>query len=271
VLTEIAARIGGSDATVTGLLQPGVDPHTFEPAPADLQKLVGADLVLASGLGVEAYLDRLAANSGTGASIVDVGDALAGDTLYTEEHGHREPDPHWWNSIAATKRVVRKVAAEFSRLRPGSSGVFSSRADALNASLDALDAWARAQFAGIPPGQRELVTNHDAFAWFARDYGFTVHPISGLSPESEPGARALARLADLIRSRRIPAIFVESSESSGLAKALASETGAGFGGVLYADGLSPAGDGATYEGMFRHNVLAIAGALRGGRPPSGQP
>jgi zinc/manganese transport system substrate-binding protein len=111
------------------------------------------------------------------------------------------------------------------------------------------------------------VTNHDAFAWFARDYGFSVHPISGLSPDSEPGARALARLADLVRERHIPAIFVESSENSALAAALADETGARLGGTLYADGLSPDGDGATYEGMFRHNVRTIVDALGGGRAP----
>jgi zinc/manganese transport system substrate-binding protein len=262
VLTEIARKVGGPEVTVTGLLLPGVDPHTFEPAPSDLQQIVGADLVLASGLGVEAYLDKLAANSGTNAVVVEAGDSLADNTLYLEENGHREPDPHWWNSVAATKRVVRSVAAEFSRLRPGSGAAFSARADELILSLDALDAWARAQVAAIPPRRRQLVTNHDAFAWFARDYGFTVHPISGLSPDSEPGARDLARLSDLVRSEHIPAIFVESSENSALATALADETGARLGGMLYADGLSPDGDGATYAGMFRHNVLTIVDALR---------
>ena len=262
VLTEIAGTLGGPDVAVTGLLQPGVDPHSFEPIPSDLRKLVGADVVLASGLGVEAYLDRLASNSGTDAAIIEVGDVLADHSLFIEEHGRREPDPHWWNSIAATKRVVQAVTAEFCRLRPDSSHDFAGRAEALNARLDALDAWARAQMAVLPQTRRQLVTNHDAFAWFARDYGFTVHPISGLSPDSEPGARDLARLADLVRSEHIPAIFVESSENSALAAALAHETGARLGGMLYADGLSPDGDGATYEGMFRHNVLTIVGALR---------
>jgi len=261
VLTEIAATIGGPDVAVTGLLQPGVDPHSFEPNPSDLRKLVGADVVLASGLGVEAYLDRLASESGTGAAIIEVGDVLADHSLFIEEHGRREPDPHWWNSIAATKRVVQAVTAEFCRLRPGSSSDFAARADAMNARLDALDAWARERIATLAPARRQLVTNHDAFAWFARDYGFTVHPISGLSPDSEPGARDLARLADLVKDGHIPAIFVESSENSALATALATETGASLGGMLYADGLSPDGDGATYEGMFRHNVRTIVGAL----------
>jgi len=271
VLTELAERIGGPAVTVTGLLQPGVDPHTFEPAPADLRKLVGADLILASGLGVEAYLDRLAANSGTHAALLEAGDALADETPFIEEHGHREPDPHWWNSIAATKRVVTAVAASFARLRPESAPDFAARADGLLASLDELDAWARVRISTLPRDSRQLVTNHDAFAWFARDYGFTVHPISGLSPESEPGARDLARLADLVRGGHIAAIFVESSENTALATALADETGARLGGMLYADGLSPDGDGATYEGMFRHNVLTIVTALGSPQPAGTTP
>jgi zinc/manganese transport system substrate-binding protein len=262
VLTEIAEKVGGPEVTVTGLLKPGVDPHTFEPAPSDLRKIVDADLVLASGLGVESYLNRLTADSGTRAKIVQAGAALGASPLFIEEHGRREPDPHWWNSIPATIRVTREVAAEFSRLRPASAAEFSARADAWIATLTALDAWARSELAKLPPERRQLVTNHDAFGWFARDYGFTVHPISGLSPDAEPDARGLARLVDFIRRDRIPAIFVENSENSGLADTLAGETGARLGGMLYADGLSPDGDGATYEGMFRHNVRAIGDALR---------
>jgi zinc/manganese transport system substrate-binding protein len=261
VLTEIAERVGGNRVKVTGLLRPGVDPHTFEPAPADLRKVVDADLVLASGLGVESYLNGLAANSGTRARIVEAGAALGDVPLFIEEHGRREPDPHWWNSIGATIRVTRLVCSEFSGMRPAGAADFSARADSVVARLAALDAWARAEISVLPPGRRQLVTNHDAFGWFARDYGFTVHPISGLSPEAEPDARDLARLADFVRREGIPALFVESTENTGLAAMLARETGARLGGMLYADGLSPDGDGATYEGMFRHNVRVMVDAL----------
>jgi zinc/manganese transport system substrate-binding protein len=262
VLTEFATEVGGSEVTVTGLLPPGVDPHAFEPAPADLRTLANADLILASGLGVESYLGKLAANSGTRGPIVEVGDVLADHLLTAEEHGRREPDPHWWNSLPAAQRVVRAVAAALDAQRPAAATGFDARAAALVARLAALDLWTRAQLAVLPPARRQLVTTHDAFSWFARDYGFTVHPISGLSPEAEPDARDLARLVDLIRRERIPAVFIENSESSKLAEALVRETGARLGGVLYADGLVPEADGATYEAMFRHNVLTIVAALR---------
>ena len=110
----------------------------------------------------------------------------------------------------------------------------------------------------------ELVTSHDAFGYFAHDYGFTVHPINGLSTESEADAKHLAGLVDLIRRERIRAIFVESSTNPRLVENILGETGARLGGTLYADGMGPSGSGAeTYDSMFRHNVEAIVSALSG--------
>jgi zinc/manganese transport system substrate-binding protein len=279
VLTEIATDVGGPDVEVRGLLPPGVDPHTFEPAPGAMRALADADLVLASGLGLESYLDKLAANSGTHGTIVAVGDGLrdrppdadgrsSPSSPPTElRRGEfradaRELDPHWWNSVAAAKQVVREVAAAMAAQRPAAAAGFRARADLLVARLDALDAWTRIQFAGLPLERRQLVTTHDAFGWFARDYGFTVHPISGLSPEADPDARDFARLAELIRSQHIPAVFIEDSENSKLAAALAREAGVRLGGTLYPDGLVPDKDGSTYEAMFRHNVLTIVAGLK---------
>jgi len=262
VLTEIAQDVGGPDVVVTGILAPGVDPHTFEPAPSDLIALTQADIVLASGLGMESYLDRIAANSGTRARILVAGRVLGRTVIVVDTHGHSDPDPHWWHSIAAMTLVTRWIATEFTASKPESAGGFQSRAAAYIGRLAALDTWARGQLAALPLDRRELVTTHDAFGWFARDYGFTVHPISGLSTESEPDARDFAALVDFIRRRHIPAIFPESDENAKLAAALARETGARLGEPLYADGLVPADDGATYDAMFRHNVRAIVAGLR---------
>jgi len=262
VLTEIASRVGGSGAAVTGLVPAGVDPHSFEPAPADVKSVAGAEIVLASGIGIENYLDRLVANSGTRARIVEAGSVLADRVPILDEFGRHEPDPHWWNSIDAAEKVTLLTCAEFSRLRPEGAAGYDARARAYLAGLQSLDQWARSLLATVPPARRHLVTTHDAFGWFARDYGFTVHSISGVSPEAEPGARQLAQLVHLIRSQGIPAIFVESSANRGLVEAVVQETGARLGGELYADGLSPDGAGATYAGMVRHNVQTIVEALR---------
>ena len=263
VLTEIATEVGGPEVAVTGLVRPGVDPHTFEAAPADLRALVDSDLIFASGLGLENTLDKLAANSGTRARIVDVSSGLAGPEMPISVPGRHEPDPHWWNSIAATEQVTRRVAAELTARQPDQAAGIKTRADAYLAQLTALDRWTREQLAVLPTDRRQLVTTHDAFGWFARDYGFTVHPVSGVSPEDEPNARDFANLVDLIRRERIPAVFVESSANPSLIATIARETGAKAGGSLYADGLSADGDGTTYDGMVRHNIRTLVAALSG--------
>ncbi len=262
VLTEIASEVGGSEVTVTGLLPAGVDPHSFEPAPVDVERVARADIILANGLGLENYLERLVANSGTLARIVEAGSALKGQVPYLDAFGRHEPDPHWWNSVPAAERVAQMVCAQFTSLRPQQRAAFESRTKSYLASLQSLDAWARSVLATVPQGHRQLVTTHDAFGWFARDYAFTVHPISGISPDSDPNARQLAQLAQLIEREKIPAIFVESTTNRSLVEALVRETGARLGGELYADGLSPDGDGTTYAGMIRHNVRTLAEALR---------
>jgi zinc/manganese transport system substrate-binding protein len=260
VLTEISREVGGAQVEVTGLVRAGIDPHSFNPSPADMRSVVDADLVLASGLNLEAYLDRLVASVGPGGRVVAVGDSLP--LVLLTPGGGGEQDPHWWHSIADMIAAVDLVRAEFTRMRPASSELFARNAAAYTAGLRALQSWAAAEVARIEPARRELVTSHDAFGYFAHDYGFTVHPINGLSTESETDAKHLAGLVDLIRRDRIPAIFVESTANPRLVENLLGETGVRLGGTLYADGLGPDGSGAeTYDSMYRHNVRAIVGAL----------
>ena len=260
VLTEISREVGGAQVEVTGLVRPGIDPHSFNPSPADMRSVVDADLVLASGLNLEAYLVRLVASVGPGGRVVAVGDSLP--VVLLTPGGGGEKDPHWWHSIADMAAAVDLVRAEFARMRPASAEFFARNAAAYTAGLRELQSWSAAEVARIAPGRRELVTSHDAFGYFAHDFGFTVHPINGLSTESETDAKHLAGLVDLIRRDRIPAIFVESTANPRLVENLLGETGARLGGTLYADGLGPNGSGAeTYDSMYRHNVRAIVGAL----------
>jgi len=253
VLTEIAREVGGNDVSVFGLVRPGIDPHDFEPAPGDVATLVDAELILATGFGLDDALARLAAGSGARASIVRASDVLTG--------GPRS-DPHWWNSPKATERVTALVAAQLVLRRPEKTAEIQRRAADTIGRLQELADWGKRELSAVPGPHRRLVTTHDAFGWFAREYGFEVRSVTGPNPEAEPNARDFARLIDYLRREKVPAIFVEDSSSPGLAAALAGETGARIGGVLYADGPAATGDDATYAGMFRHNVLTIVAALK---------
>lgn len=259
VLAEIAREVGGDQVRVTGLVPPGVDPHTFEPSGADLRAMADADLVLASGLQLESYLDRLVTKIGAPGHVVVVGQALP--SLLIEAGG--EKDPHWWHSLDEMNFATELIRTELTRRRPAAAEYFARQAQAYEQRLAALKTWVTGEIATLPPTQRYLVTSHDAFGYFARDYGFTVHPIAGLSTDGETDARQLARLIDLIRREHIRAVFAESSVNSALVTNLVAETGVRLGGTLYADGLGTAdSDAATYDAMMRHNVRTIVEALR---------
>jgi zinc/manganese transport system substrate-binding protein len=259
VLVEIAREVGGDQAAVNGLVRPGVDPHAFEPSAADLRVLVDADLVLASGLRLESYLDRLVGKLAPKGRVVVVGDALP--AVLALAGG--EQDPHWWHSIDLVIFATDLVRAEMTRLRPAAAAEFARGAKAYRERLVALKDWVAGEMATLPPAGRHLVTSHDAFGYFAREHGFAVHAIAGLSSDGEPDARQLARLIDLLRREHVRAVFAESSVNASLVTNLVAETGVRLGGTLYADGLGTAdSDGATYEAMVRHNVRTIVEALR---------
>ena len=262
ILTEIAREVGGGGAEVVGLVAPGVDPHTFNPSPADIRAVVDADLILASGLNIEVYLDRLAADVGPRGRVVAVGDRLPAFMLITGIGVRAEKDPHWWHSIENMLAAVDVVEGEFARARPGLAAQFKANAEGYSARLRALRKWAEGEMERLPQERRHLVTSHDAFGYFARDFGFKVHAITGPSTESEADARNVAALIDLIRSERIGAVFAESTVDPRLVGDLVRETGVRLGGTLYADGLGPRGSGAeTYDSMYRHNVRLIVDAL----------
>lgn len=266
VLTEIAREVGGMDADVVGLVAPGVDPHTFNPSPADIRAVVDADVVLASGLNIEVYLDRLAADVGPRGRLVAIGDLLPSTLPMPGPGGRAEKDPHWWHSIGNMLVAVDLVRGEFARERPSLAGRFAANAAAYSATLRELKRWVDREVGRLPMERRHLVTSHDAFGYFARDYGFSVHAITGLSSESEADARGVADLIELIRRERIGAVFAENSVDPRLVENLVRETGVRLGGTLYADGLGPTGSGAeSYDAMYRHNVRTIVGAL-GDRP-----
>jgi zinc/manganese transport system substrate-binding protein len=284
VLTEIARETGGALVIVTSVLPSGVDPHVFEPSAIDLRAIVTADLTLASGLGLESYLDRLAGRAGATGKILSAGDTLpaslqlrAGSHDHAacghdhrhahaahddHAHAHGPVDPHWWQSVDCVSFIAGRIGEELARLRPESADAFARNALACQQRLAGLKTWAAAEISRIPPGRRHLVTSHDAFGYLARDYGFEIHSLSGLSTDSEPDARRLAALIKLIRDKKSPAVFAENNANPRVIANLVSETGARAGGVLYADGPGPAdSDAATYEAMYRHNIRTLVEAL----------
>ena len=261
ILTEIAEKVGGDHVHVFGLVRPGVDPHEYEPTPSDLKQVGDAQLILTAGKHLENYLNKLQEASGGKAVLLKVGDHLPNLTMQTEDGVGSSLDPHWWNSATNVEQATRIVRDELSKLDPADKADFTKNATAYLAQLDDLNRWVKRKVAELPRDRRKLVTSHDAFQYFARDYGFTILAIEGVSTETEPSNRHVADLIDQIKKERVKAIFTESTLNPKVTKEITRETGAKIGGELYADGLG-AGDESTYAGMVKHNVNTIVDALK---------
>ena len=264
ILTEIARKVGGQEVTVTGLIQPGQDPHEFQLSPSDLQAVSGARLVLTSGKNLERYFNNL--RDATKADLLPVGDKLpslkmrAGEDEKTAKSGFIE-DPHWWSSVPNVEEATFIVRNELVKLDPAHADEYRANAQSYADQLQQLNGWVKQKIAELPRDQRKLVTSHDAFQYFAKEYGFKIYSIEGLSTEDEPSLRHVSDLIDQIRKQQVKAVFLESALNPKVSVEITRESGAKIGGTLYADGLGT-GDGATYEGMIKHNVITIVDALK---------
>ncbi|HEY0793273.1 MAG TPA: metal ABC transporter substrate-binding protein [Chthoniobacterales bacterium] len=261
VLSDFARQVGGDRVQVSDIVRPGVDPHQFEPSPGDVRRVAAADLVLVSGKGLEGYLSKLEQSAGQEGKFIDVGARLPSQTL--QEGEKTVPDPHWWHDVENAKRAVAVLAEAFSAADGAGREAFEKNAALARARLDGLEKDLKVKVAELGRDRRKLVTSHDAFGYFAHEFGFTIYPIEGITTADQPSARKVAELVGTIRAQQVKAVFFENIENPKVIAEITRETGAKVGGELYADGLgAPGTNAATYDGMMRHNVNTMVDALK---------
>jgi zinc/manganese transport system substrate-binding protein len=272
IIGDFARQVGGDHIALTTLVGPDGDAHVYEPKPTDAMALARADVVLINGMLFEGFLDRLIEASGTEAPVVALTDGI--DVLQDADGGHHhyvdgEPvfhaqpnNPHAWQSIAAAKVYVANVATAFCSVDAPNCEDYEANAAAYQDQLSKLDTEVRAAIAAIPEDQRVVVVAHNAYQYFARDYGLSFFSPVGISTDSEASAADVAGLIREIRARNASAVFAENIADSRLVEQIASEAGLTLGGTLYSDSLSePGGPAPTYVEMTRANVATITQAI----------
>lgn len=281
IVGDLARQVGGERVDVHQLLQPNSDPHDYEPRPDDVLATTDATVVLASGLGLDSWIEQVAEQSGGDPRLVALGEDLPveraggeahehGDADHADhdEHDHGDVDPHWWHDPRNVAAAVETIRDALAQADPQGGAAYARNAAAYLRRVRALDAGIRRCVAAVPAGARKLVTDHDAFGYFADRYGLHVvgTVIPSLTTQAQPSAGDLAELNRTIERERVRAVFSEQSVNAKLARAIARETGARSDDSLYGDTLGPAGsDGATYLAMEAHNADAIVRGLSGGR------
>ncbi|MGE3538156.1 MAG: metal ABC transporter substrate-binding protein [Candidatus Tectimicrobiota bacterium] len=271
-VTDMVQQVGGGLIQVHGLVPEGVNSHTFQPAPGDLRHLVGADLVIMNGLGLEVPLEKLARSSGRpGLKILKLGDNTISkpdwvfDFSFPKAQGN--PNPHLWLNVVYAMRYVELIRDQLRELDSANAAAYERHAAAYLAQLTRLDHCLSVGLATVPSAQRKLLTYHDSWPYFARRYGLSV--IGAMQPANfaEPSPREVARLIDQLRREKVPAVFGSEVFPSKVLQKIAREAGVRYVTALRDDALPGAlGDADhTYVGMMRHNVMAMVEAL-GGQP-----
>lgn len=261
VLADIVKQVGGDHVTVTSLVGPDGDPHSFEPVPKDSQALNKADVVFVSGLGMEGWMDRLITASGYKGKVSTASTGVG--TRKMEEEGKAVTDPHAWNSAKNGAIYARNVTAALIAADPEDAAYFRRQGDAYTDKLEKLDSWAKSEFASIPAAKRKVITSHDAFGYFGAEYGVEFLAPVGFSTESEASASDVAALIKQIKQEHIQTYFIENQTDPRLVKQVAAASGARPGGELYPESLSkPGGPATSYEAAFKHNVETMVASMR---------
>jgi ABC-type Zn uptake system ZnuABC Zn-binding protein ZnuA len=262
-------QVGGAQVRLHQILQPNTDPHEYEPRPADVLAAAGAKIVFENGDALDAWAGKIVSQAGGKRDVVVLGDHVpirrSGDKSGPEASRY---DAHWWHDPRNAEAAVAQIRDALARVDPEHAGAYRANAARYLAQLRRLDATIAACLRRIPRSERKLVTDHDAFGYFAARYGLTVvgAVIPSQTTQAQPSAGATARLIALIRREHVRAVFPESSINPRLARTIARETGATSSYTLYGDALGPAGSpGAAYLSMELANADAIARGLSGGR------
>lgn len=277
MIHDAVTRVAADRVEAKALMGPGVDPHLYKPSPGDVRLLQGADAVFYNGLHLEGRMGDLLVRLASKKTVVAVTDRIEESLLREPPEMAGQHDPHVWFDVSLWSKAVARVRDAL--IEKDSEGAEAYRTNAARylAELDDLHAWCRAEITRIPERARVLVTAHDAFGYFGRAYGMEVLAIQGVSTDSEAGLRDIARLVDTLTSRRIPAVFVESSVPRKAIDALVEGCRAKghevrIGGELFSDAMgAPGTPEGTYIGMVKHNVNTIVAALAPGAPPAGTP
>ncbi len=258
-LADMAQNVAGDYAEVESLMPIGGDPHIYDPVPGDAQKVVDADLIFRNGLHLEGWLDEMLENSGTEAPIVTVTDGVPaiGSQDYVDAY-----DPHAWMDIRLGLIYIENMKKSLVNMLPGDADSIEANYQRYRAELIELDEFIEAEIARIPPERRVLITSHDAFQYYGRRYGLELASVMGTSTEAEVQVADLLYLKEVIRTKGVSAIYVESTLNPKLIEQVASDEKVIIGGKLFADSLGDKESGAdTYLKMLRQNTILIVKGL----------
>ena len=268
-VTDLVKELAGDKVVLEGLMGAGVDPHLYKASEGDVAKFYNADVIFYSGLHLEGKLeDVFEKMRHQGKKTIAVSDAIAKSELISSVDFASSYDPHFWFSISKWKKTTKYIADELSNLDAKNAVTYTANAKKYIEKLTALERNNLVELEVLSKERRVLVTAHDAFAYFGKEYDFQVVSLQGLSTATEAGVQDVQRISDFIIKHNVKSIFIESSVPIRTVEALQAAVRAKghqvvIGGTLYSDALGNSGTTeGTYIGMYEYNMKTIVNALK---------
>jgi ABC-type Zn uptake system ZnuABC Zn-binding protein ZnuA len=269
-ITSIVANVVGGAADIRGIVPEGTNSHTYEPKPSVAKLLAQADVVFVNGLKLEDPTKDLAKeNMKKKAQLIEVGTLSLPESLYIYDFSFPKeggkPNPHLWTNPPMAKCYAQIVLSVVAKADPANAATYKANAAKYVAKLDQLDAAMKTATASIPPASRKLLTYHDAYAYFSKEYGWTV--IGAIQPSNfeEPTPKEVARLITQVKAEKVKAIFGSEVFPSPVLAQIAKESGAKYVDKLRDDDLpgAPGDLDHSYLGLMKFDYVTMVGALGG--------
>lgn len=260
IMQDIVQNIAGIDIQVESIVPIGGDPHIYDPTPSDAALISQSKVIFINGLTFEGWLGKLIDNSGTSAEIV----LMTKDIQPIESLKYKNSaDPHAWMDVINAVKYAENAKDGLIRIYPEQKTEFEQNFKIYRDCLMELHEWVHNQIQRIPESHRYLVTSHDAFQYYGRQYGIELVALLGTTTDAEIQTSDVLRVNKIIKEKELPAIFIESTINPKLMKQLAQDNNVQIGGELFADSLSDKdGPASSYIKMIKHNTNTIVQALR---------
>ncbi len=269
-ITSIVSSIGGNKVQVEGIVPEGTNSHTFEPAPQVAALLSKADIVFINGLKLEDPTADLArSNMKAGAELIEIGSKVLPESAYIYDFSfpksEGKPNPHLWTDPLYAAKYASVIRDEFIRRDPKNADYYSENFIRFDKKVSELSKALLKDQATVPAGNLKLLTYHDAYAYFAKDFGWTV--IGAVQPKnfSDPTPSEVASLIDQVKAQKVPTIFGSEVFPSKVLEEIGRATGAKYEASLRDDDLPGAPGEADHSwlGLMKYDYITMIRGLGG--------
>jgi ABC-type Zn uptake system ZnuABC Zn-binding protein ZnuA len=262
ILADMARNVAGDKLIVESITRPGAEIHDYEPTPSDIKRAQEADLVLFNGLGLERWFEKFM-GAVRDVPSTNLSDGVKPISIASGEYQNK-PNPHAWMSPNDAAIYIENIRKAFVKLDPANEATYNANAKAYIQKLQQVSQEVKKELASLPANQRYLVTCEGAFSYMARDYGLQESYLWAVNAEQEGTPQQIAKVIDVVRKNKIPAVFCETTVSDKAQRQVARESNSRFAGVLYVDSLSEPGKPAsTFLDLQRYNAYTLVQGLLG--------